>query len=144
MVTLSWLLASEEREGDAVVEEERNRSERVAWGTGRVVVRANLRVIQGLLEEGWPLTTVYQRVKNSLAGVSYRQFSEHVRRHLRSTSKQPMKKHAPPQSNVLAQTTSIVESSAQRGTANGEKPKPSGQSAIFRPGPRIPDPKDIY
>jgi hypothetical protein len=63
MVTLSWLLASEEREGDAAVEEERNRSERVAWGTGRVVVRANLRVIQGLLEEGWPLTTVYQRVR---------------------------------------------------------------------------------
>ena len=62
-----------------MLEEEKNRSERVAWGTGRVVVRANLRTIQGLLDEGWPLTTVYQRVKNSLAGVSYRQFSEHVR-----------------------------------------------------------------
>jgi len=164
MVILSWLLASEEREGDAVLEEERNRSERVAWGTGRVVVRANLRAIQGLLDEGWPLTTVYQRVKNSLAGVSYRQFSEHVRRHLRSTSKQPTKKQAPTQSNVLAQTTSIVESSAQRGSANGEKPQTPEQTATiarrdesqtkkitstsafrgFEPGPKVPDLKDLF
>lgn len=57
----------------------KTRPARVAWGTGRVVVLANLSAIQNMLDEGWPLTMMYSHLKDSLAGLSYRQFSEQVR-----------------------------------------------------------------
>jgi hypothetical protein len=78
---------TETKGGVVVTKKKRARPERVAWGTGRVVVRANLSVIQNMLEEGWPMTTIYSRLKDSLAGLRYRQFASHVRRHRKVTAK---------------------------------------------------------
>ena len=141
LMILSWLLDSEEREGDAVLKGERNRSERVAWGTGRVVVRANLSAIQGLLDEGWPLTTVYQRVKNSLAGLSYRQFTDHVRRHCASTSKQPSKKL-----EAAKQCPESVET-ADHASKHESRKRELQTNPLFRgyvPGPKVPDLNELF
>jgi len=127
------------------LENEKGRSKRVAWGTGRVVVRANLSAIQDLLADGWPLTTIYQRLKDSLGGVSYRQFAEHVRTQLRSKAEHATKeRHAIGVMDSTNETASVGTSLVQKWIADRKKSENPGRPAKFQPGPRIPDPKDIY
>jgi hypothetical protein len=127
------------------LEQENGHLKRVAWGTGRIVVRTNLTAIQDLLADGCPLTTIYQRLKDSLGGVSYRQFAEHVRGQLRSTVKHATKKqHAIGVIDSTNETASVGASLVQKWIANREKSENPGRSAKFQPGPRVPDPKDLY
>ncbi len=108
------------------MEDQGNRSERVAWGAGRVAFRANLPTIRDQLNAGWPMSTVYRRIQSSLAGLSYRAFTKLVSKQFRPATKLATTKH-------------------QAATAQvGEKPKALGEPPKFRPGPRIPDPKDLY
>jgi hypothetical protein len=118
---------------------------RVAWGTGRIVVRANLSTIQDLLADGWPMTTIYQRLIDSLGGVSYRQFTEHVRGRLRFTVKQATKKqHAIGVVDSTNEAASVGTSPLRTWIANREKSENPQRLAKFQPGPRVPDPKDLY
>jgi hypothetical protein len=123
------------------VEPEKGHVKRVAWGTGRVVVRANLSEIQELLATGWPLTTVFRRMNGSLGGVSYRQFAEHVRRELRSNAKDTTKEQ-----RTIGDMDSTNEKASlvQQRLANRERSENPGRPAKFQPGPRVPNPKDIY
>ncbi len=113
---------------------------RVAWGTGRIVVRANLSTIQDLLADGWPMTTIYQRLIDSLGGVSYRQFTEHVRGRLRSTVKRATKKqHAIGVVDSTNETASVGTSPLRIWIANREKIRKSaktGQIPTWTKSPR--------
>lgn len=125
--------------------EEITKRERVAWGAGRVVFRANLADIQVQLNEGWPMSTVYHRLRNSLGGLSYRAFTKLVNQHFRQAPKQVIRDYETisqgSESDGLAR---IGESATRRAQANDKKTNTSGRSAKFRPGPRIPDPRDLY
>jgi hypothetical protein len=114
------------KRSEAALEDLKEHSDRVAWGAGRVAFRANLPTIQDELNAGWPMSTVYRRIQSSLAGLSYRAFTKLASKHCR-----PATKLATKQYHVA--TAPVVE-----------KPKPFGEPQKFRPGPRIPDPKDLY
>jgi hypothetical protein len=59
-------------------------SVRISWGTGRVSFKKHLPFIQQQIESGSPLTAVYERIKESLAGMSYNAFTYHARKHFAS------------------------------------------------------------
>ena len=91
------------------------------------------------------MSIVYQRVKDSLAGVSYRQFTNHVRNHLNSARKSSDKKYQAIKRLVEpAERVQAAESLGQGGRANDEKPKATGRPVKFQPGPRVPDPRQLY
>ena len=113
------------KRSEAALEDLKRHSDRVAWGAGRVAFRANLPTIQDQLNAGWAMSTVYRRIQSSLAGLSYRAFTKHVSKHFGSATKLVTKHQAA--------TAPVVE-----------KPKALGQTQQFRPGPRIPYPKDLY
>lgn len=54
-------------------------------GAGRVAFLAQPRKdrIQKMVDEGYPLTVIYEKYKNEL-NISYEQFTRHARKHLRS------------------------------------------------------------
>jgi hypothetical protein len=116
------------------------RSDRAAWGTGRVVFLANLPVIQDMLSAGWPVTAVYQGLQDSLAGVSYRQFTDYVRKHRRMVSKQS--RNDPTATLPSASSTkSIVPATP------GIQTKQPGAKPVFRgfePGPKVPDLNELF
>ncbi|MGI0086078.1 MAG: hypothetical protein ACREBQ_13445 [Nitrososphaerales archaeon] len=127
------------------MEEGRKHVDRVAWGVARVAFLANLPTIQEQLNAGWPMSATYQRAKSSLGGMSYRAFTKLVGKYFGPTLRQPIRKYeAAKQIISSAATASVVASQAQRGSVNDEKPRDPGRPARFRPGPRIPNPKDIY
>lgn len=108
--------------------EDFNRSNRIHWGVGRVAFHANQSEIEKLLQAGWSVTQVHVQLKNSLGGLSYRQFADYVSRKLPDA--QPWRQRAP-------------------GTARSWRAEASRASATllakhFIPGPRVPDLKDLY
>jgi hypothetical protein len=48
------------------------------WGVGRAAFLAHAAAICAEIDQGWPMTKVYQKFKDRI-GVGYRQFSRHVR-----------------------------------------------------------------
>lgn len=140
------------------MERERVASARLPWGKARVAFRANIPAIQPLLDERWPLTTVYQHVQDSLAGVSYRQFIYHVRKEFPSASQlRGVNNKEDTQSTASAEKASTIEPKqapkpvAEKAT-NGPKldmtppPKPAPFEFIksYRPGPKAPNLKDLF
>lgn len=127
------------------MEKERESSERVAWGTGRVAFRANLPTIEKLLDDGWPMTAVYQRVKDSLAGLSYNQFTYHVRQQFPSGHKRRETKQNASKPSLQTDEAISVTETAMEGLAHDEKPKAAaGKPSKFQPGPKLPDPSKLY
>jgi hypothetical protein len=53
---------------------------RQSWGVGRAAFLAHAAAICAEIDQGWPMTKVYQKFKDQI-GVGYRQFSRHVRTH---------------------------------------------------------------
>ncbi len=127
------------------MEKQRNSTSRTPWGVGRVQFRANLLTIKDLLDAGWPMSIVYHQVKGSLAGVSYRQFTNYVRKHLNSVRK-PSKKNHEAIKRLIESTerASAAESLKAKGFANDEKSKTRGIPVKFQPGPIVPDPGQLY
>jgi hypothetical protein len=144
---------------EAILEQQRVASSRTDWGNGRAAFRANRPAIQKLLDEDWPLTTIYQRVQDSLAGISYRQFINLVRKNFPSTSQlRRTKNNALTQSISSAQSTPVVESPVQtpklaaKETTKDEtldttpppKPAPFEFIKSYKPGPKVPNLKDLF
>lgn len=121
-------------------------SERIAWGAGRIAFRSRLSFIQQQVEAGSPLTAIYEQIKDSLAGMSYNAFTYHARKHLAIAVKQRRKGYDPVQESVVsfAPFTRIESSSIQKGSASKTNINTPGKPAKFRPGPRVPDPRDLY
>jgi hypothetical protein len=130
---------------EAILERERVASTRTAWGKARIAFRANRLAIKELLDADWPLTTIYQQAQDSLAGVSYSQFTFLVRKNFPSIS-QRRGGNDKPSSQSIASTemSSDIRSPIQREAAKNDKPSAPGSPAKFKPGPRLPDPKLLY
>jgi hypothetical protein len=118
-------------------------ADRVAWGTGRMAFLAHLAAITNLIDAGCPTTAIYEQLKHSLAGLSYNQFSFHVRKHFGSTSKQVGRKRTMTRPSIDSAATKSVVTLARR-TTNYDRPTSTEEPIKFIPGPRMPNPKDIY
>lgn len=55
---------------------------RVPWGIGRIIFLAHAERIQKLLEAGYSHLSIYQKYEAKLGGLSYSQFSHHIRKRL--------------------------------------------------------------
>jgi hypothetical protein len=53
---------------------------RQSWGAGRAAFLAHATAICAEIDQGWPMTTVYQKFKDRV-GIGYRQFNRHVKAH---------------------------------------------------------------
>ena len=112
---------------------------RAAWGDGRIVFAAHARRIQEYMDSGWPLKKIYRELENQMTGLSYQQFAYHVRK--QNKSKNP--------SASERGMNSIIEAPLQpeiRGQADeqNQEPNRNGKPSRFVPGPRIPDPSQLY
>ena len=60
---------------------------KVAWGMGRVIFLANVEQIHQLWIAGYTNTSIYQKLHKKLGGLSYSQFSHHLRKRFSEPSK---------------------------------------------------------
>jgi len=98
---------------------------RIPWGTGRIYFLAHKDTIEALMLQGWPLKHIYSHLATQLNGLSYPMFTLHVKRFLGS-------------SKFTTPTLQTPSTEIQTTT------KPAPIAKFYRPGPRIPDPKDLY
>jgi hypothetical protein len=138
---------------EAILEQQRVASSRTVWGNGRAAFRANRPTIQKLLAEDWSMTTIYQRVQDSLAGISYRQFIKLVRKNFPSTSQLRQAKNKPlTQSIASAESTAQTPKLAAKETTKAEtldttpppKPAPFEFIKSYKPGPKVPNLNDLF
>jgi hypothetical protein len=61
------------------------RPEVVHRGAGRVAFLAHIEAIQTAVDEGWPLTAIYERHKAELA-ITYSQFARYVARYIKGAA----------------------------------------------------------
>jgi len=52
------------------------------WGSGRVAFLVHLAQVQAEVSAGWSLTAIYDKRKDELSGLQYRQFIRYVRRYI--------------------------------------------------------------
>lgn len=122
-------------------EEPRGQSQRLHWGIGRVAMYANLETIKDRLGQGYPKTLIYNELKDRLGGLSYSQFVAHVRKMSADSGSIPKN---------FSQKIDEPETTINKGfnldeRGKHEKRKTSaGKPSKFTPGPRIPDPSQLY
>src|SRR6185437_3341939 len=127
------------------LEEHGRPRKRVAWGVGRVVFRAKLANIQDQLNAGWPMSTIYHRLEDSLAGLSYRAFTKLVNKYCGSSHRPTIRRTETLASSAQPHLVSqITQPSAPQGRSNGKNITAPGKPTRFQPGPRNPNPADIY
>ena len=122
---------------DHTTVEETASTTRAAWGEGRIAFAANAEQIRERMNSGWPLKKIYRELESALGGLSYQQFAYHIRRQKPKTTAQTGSSSPSP-----ATVETPVPPSLERGLH--EKPKAPGQTTRFKPGPRIPDPTQLY
>jgi hypothetical protein len=104
---------------------------RADWGSGRIAYAAHAQVIQDLLAKHWPLAKIYRELESQLGDLSYHQFVHHVRR---NQLKAPEKEAVKP-----------ITSNLERGKdETPENRRSSAQPTRYRPGPKVPDPNELY
>jgi|GEM_PF-2998977 len=116
-------------------------AERAAWGEGRIAYAAHASHIQQLIAQKWPLIKIYRELESQLLGLSYQQFTYHVRRQTPKTAPAPRAQDdngsvsAPEQSQTL-------ETIERNQDEQNKTPNRTGKR--FVPGPRVPDPSQLY
>lgn len=119
------------------MEQQKPSSNRKAWGTGRVVIRAHLPTIQKMLADGHPLTAIYQHIKESLAGLSYNAFTYQARKHFQDSEPNTKKTGTkPPAETPLLNNTSLETELPTKPAAN--------LFPNYQPGPKEPDIKELF
>ena|GEM_PF-2851221 len=59
-----------------------NHVNRLAWGVGRIFFMAHFERIQKLVDAGYSNLAIYQKLEGKLGGLSYSQFSHHIRKRM--------------------------------------------------------------
>jgi len=122
--------------------ETNQQTNRAAWGDGRIVFAAHAKRIQDYMAQGWPLKKIYRELESQLTGLSYQQFAYHVRKQNKATKPSAMSGMT---SDMAANTENQVHQT-MRGQEDEQKQEPSrsGKPGRFIPGPRVPDPSQLY
>lgn len=113
-----------------------NKTERAAWGEGRIAYAAHAQRIAQYIAQGWPLKKIYRELESQLNGLSYQQFTYHVRRQGQKEKPAADKAGMTPPSAVTAASGGQDEQIQAVNRA--------GKPARYQPGPRIPDPSQLY
>lgn len=98
---------------------------RTQWGKARVLFLANLERVKAVVDEGWPLAHIYRENQNTLDTMSYGQFYHWARRYL-SDEPPPARREKTPK------------------PAASKPARPVKEPKGFVPGPRVPDPDDLF
>jgi Family of unknown function (DUF5338) len=104
---------------------------RLEWGSGRVAFLAHQEQIRQMITAGHPQRHIYNQLEKELGGLSYSQFSWHVRKKLLDQKTVP----------VLAPDEPVK---AEPERAHEKPKKPGTGTTRFKPGPRVPDPSQLY
>lgn len=116
--------------------EQKLNTERAAWGDGRIAYAAHASRIQQLMTQGWPLKKIYRELQDQLTGLSYQQFTYHVRKQTPKTATPPI---------LAADTRDISQpETIERGMDEQKQESSRTTGKRFTPGPRIPDPSQLY
>ncbi|MCW3476243.1 TraK family protein [Limobrevibacterium gyesilva] len=99
------------------------------WGVGRVAFFARIDAIRAELAQGWPLTAIYARHRESL-GISYSGFCKLVSRH--AADARPSRRQAPEASSGISPSTSVLTSGGGGNTSIAALP-PHGAPAAPSP-----------
>jgi len=59
-----------------------DQNHRLAWGVGRIFFMAHVEKVQKLVDAGYSNLSIYQKLEGKLGGLSYSQFSHHVRKRI--------------------------------------------------------------
>lgn len=120
--------------------DEKKAENRLAWGRGRMAFIAQQERIARMLADGWPQTMIYKELEPHLNGLSYSQFSVHIRKNILKTQKTGASRPEPSASTTTSQAAQVP---VKPNTMEPAALKKTGFKS-FVPGPKDPDPKDLW
>ncbi len=111
-------------------------------GQNLVPFLAHLEKVRPEIEAGWPIKAVYQRYEATL-DMSYIQFTRYVNRYIKQNATAPKAK-APTLEQVTPPSKGTPPISVT--PTQTESPSSSGKPGFkqFVPGPKDPDPKELW
>ena len=110
--------------------DEKKSENRLAWGRGRMAFMAQQARIAKMLGEGWPQTMIYKELEPHLNGLSYSQFSMHIRKNILKTQKTGA---SHPQSTSIPEQAQQVLPEPVKPTEQNQHPlKSQALKALYR------------
>ena len=103
---------------------------RLHWGTGRLAFLAHQETIKQMLALGHTQLAIYSALEQNLNGLSYSQFSQHVRTYIIQT---------PAKLKAMAKERIVVPQQNQPRNLPMKNFFPS-----FEPGPKVPDLNELW
>ena len=121
--------------------DEKKSENRLAWGRGRMAFMAQQTRITKMLAEGWPQTMIYKELEPHLNGLSYSQFSMHIRKNILKTQKTGASR---PQSTPIPEQAQQTLPEPMKAIETDLAPTQKPGFKSFVPGPKDPDPKELW
>jgi len=109
------------------MEQSNDASKRAMWGDGRIIFAAHAEIILQLIACGWSIRKIHQEYNDTLSGLSYQQLAYYLQKE---------------KQKVQSQQTTSTEQAIQKSPL--AKSRDSEPVKRFRPGPRMPDPQQLY
>jgi hypothetical protein len=120
--------------------DEKKAENRLAWGRGRMAFIAQQDRIARMIAEGWPQTMIYKELEPHLNGLSYSQFSVHIRKNILKTQKVGASQ---PEPRAAATAVPVPDTPLKSSALESASIKKAGFKS-FVPGPKDPDPKELW
>ena len=120
--------------------DKKNTENRLAWGRGRMAFIAQQEHIAKMIAEGWPQTMIYKELEPHLNGLSYSQFSVHIRKNILNSQKVGASR---PEPGATATAIPVPDTPMKPSTMESTSIKKAGFKS-FVPGPKDPDPKELW
>ena len=120
--------------------DEKKAGNRLAWGRGRMAFIAQQERIAKMIAEGWPQTMIYKELEPHLNGLSYSQFSVHIRKNILKSQKVGASR---PEPRATAAATQVPDAPIKPSAMESAPIKKAGFKS-FVPGPKDPDPKELW
>jgi hypothetical protein len=109
------------------MEQSNDASRRTIWGDGRIIFAAHAEKIRQLIVCGWSIRKIHQEYNDTLSGLSYQQLAYYLH-----------KEKQKEQSQKISSTEQTIQKSPLAKSRDSEPVK------RFKPGPRMPDPQQLY
>ncbi len=108
-------------------------------GIGRVAFLAHLDAIRNGVEEGWPLTALYEKHQGELV-ITYSQFARYVARYItKAVHATPTQRIEKPHPSTLPESAAKSRPLAEGAGAKATSPSASAEPARFVFDPNSPD-----
>lgn len=111
-------------------------------GENLVPFLAHLEKVRAEVEQGWPIKSIYNRYAETL-DMSYPQFSRYVKRYIGNRSVQAATVPSSPEKQITPPLPASTPAQKKQETDKISK-QPSSAFKGFIPGPKEPDPADLW